>query len=171
MSESGRYASLISLESGMDYKITSLELTSFKHLFGLDDQTLAEKGVQRMTVTDKPGYPCRVTLADAEIGESVLLLNYEHLSVDSPYRSAHALFVRENATKSASFENEIPKYLQDRQVSVRSFDKSGMMVDADTCAGKELESLIERLLADESADYLHVHNAARGCYLARVNRL
>lgn len=155
----------------MDYKITSLELTSFNHLFGLDNKTLAEKGVQRMTVTDKPGYPCRVTLEDAEIGESVLLLNYEHLSVDSPYRSAHALFVRENATESASFENEIPEYLQIRQLSVRSFDASGMMVNADTCAGGDLESVIERLFTDDSADYLHVHNAARGCYLARVNRL
>ena len=155
----------------MNYKITSLKLNTFHHLFGLDEQALAEKGVQRMTVTAKPGYPCRVTLQDAEIGESVLLLNYEHLPVDSPYRSAHALFVRENATQSACFENEVPEYLQNRQLSVRSFDTSGNMVDADTCAGEELESLIEQLLGDEAADYLHVHNAARGCYLAKVNRL
>ena len=155
----------------MDYKITSLPLSRFSHLFGLDEQTLADQHVQRMTVTDKPGYPCRVTLEDAEIGESVLLLNYEHLAVESPYRSAHALFVRENATASASFENEIPVYLQNRQLSVRSFDTSGNMLDADTCTGKQLESLIERLLDDELADYLHVHNAARGCYLARVSRL
>jgi len=155
----------------MDYKITSLELNRFNHLFGLDEQALAEKGVQRMTVTDKPGYPCRVTLQDAEIGESVLLLNYEHLPVDSPYRSAHALFVRENATQSVSFENEIPAYLRNRQLSVRSFDTSGNMVGADTCDGSELEAVIERLFADRSADYLHVHNAARGCYLARVDRL
>ena len=155
----------------MDYIITSLDLNDFRHLFGLDDKTLAEQNVQRMTVTDKPGYPCRVTLEDAEVGESVLLLNYEHLPVESPYRSAHALFVRENATQSASFDSEIPEYLRNRQLSVRSFDTYGMMVDADTCAGKELESLIERLLGDQSADYLHVHNAARGCYLARIDRL
>jgi hypothetical protein len=154
----------------MNYQITSLQLSDFNHLFGLDEQALAEKGVQRMTVTAKPGYPCRITLEDAEVGETVLLLNYEHLSVNSPYRSAHALFVRENATDSASFENEIPKYLGNRQLSVRSFDTSGMMVDADTCEGKDLESLVERLLGDELVDFLHVHNAARGCYLARVDR-
>ncbi len=154
----------------MDYKITSLELGDFDHLFGLDEQALAQNGVQRMTVTDRPGYPCRVTLEDAEIGESLLLLTFEHLPVVSPYRSGHALFVRENGTQSASFENEIPEYLRNRQLSVRSFDTSGMMVDAETCAGEKLESLIERLLGDESADYLHVHNAARGCYLACVKR-
>lgn len=155
----------------MDYKVASLDLNEFSHLFGLDEQTLAEQHVQRMTVTNKPGYPCRVTLQDAEVGESVLLLNYEHLPVESPYRSAHALFVRENATESASFDNEIPEYLQNRQLSVRSFDTSGNMIDADTCAGGELEPLIERLLDDKLAEYLHVHNAARGCYLARINRL
>jgi len=155
----------------MDYTITSLDLNDFRHLFGLDDKTLAEQNVQRMTVTGKPGYPCRVTLEDAEIGESVLLLNYEHLPVESPYRSAHALFVRENATASTSFENEVPEYLRTRQLSVRSFDTSGNMVAAHTCSGAELEPLIERLLDDELADYLHVHNAARGCYLARIDRL
>jgi len=154
----------------MDYIITSLDLNDFRHLFGLDEQALAEQHVQRMTVTNKPGYPCRVTLQDAEVGESVLLLNYEHLPVESPYRSAHALFVRENATASASFENEIPEYLQIRQLSVRSFDTSGNMVDAETCSGGKLERLIERLLDDELADYLHVHNAARGCYLACIRR-
>ena len=154
----------------MDYQITSLQLSDFNHLFGLDEQALSKLGVQRMTAAAKPGYPCRITLEDAEIGESVLLLNYEHLPVDSPYRSAHALFVRENATESASFQNEIPEYLKCRQLSVRSFDAAGMMVDADTCAGIDLASLIERLFADLSADYLHVHNAARGCYLARVDR-
>ncbi len=155
----------------MDYEITSLELSNFRHLFGLDEQALTASSVQRMTVTDKPGFPCRVTLEDAEIGESVLLMNYEHQSAPSPYRSAHALFVREEATKSASYENEVPELLKIRQLSVRSFDSFGMMVDADTCDGKDLELLIERLFADTSADYLHVHNAARGCYLARVNRI
>lgn len=154
----------------MDYQITSLELGDFTHLFGLDEHALSKLGVQRMTVTAKPGYPCRITLEDAEIGESVLLLNYEHLPVDSPYRSAHALFVRENATESARFQNEIPEYLKCRQLSVRSFDTEGMMVDADTCAGNDLESMIERLFAEDSADYVHVHNAARGCYLARIDR-
>ena len=154
----------------MDYQITSLELGDFTHLFGLDEHALSKLGVQRMTVTAKPGYPCRITLEDAEIGESVLLLNYEHLPVDSPYRSAHALFVRENAAESARFQNEIPEYLKCRQLSVRSFDTEGMMVDADTCAGNDLESMIERLFAEDSADYVHVHNAARGCYLARIDR-
>ena len=154
----------------MNYQITSLDVGDFNALFGLDDNLLAESNVVRMTVTDKPGFPCRVTLQDAEIGETILLLNYEHQPATSPYRSSHAIFVRENATTSVSFRNEIPEQLRTRQLAVRSFDSAGMMVDADTCNGSDLEAMIERLFADAAADYLHVHNAARGCYLARVNR-
>ncbi len=154
----------------MDYQISALELDTFSKLFGQDNEALLAVDIQRMTVTDKPGIPCRITLEDAEIGESVLLLNYEHQSAASPFRSSHALFVRETATASANYVNENPELLRIRQLSVRSFDAAGMMVDADICDGGNLEALIERLLSDASAEYLHVHNAARGCYLARVDR-
>lgn len=155
---------------GMNYEIQSLELEAFRHLCGLDEQSLARSGVQRATATESPGYPCRVTLEDAQMGESVLLLNYQHQPAATPYQSAHAIFVRENARASARFSDEIPDVLRIRKLSVRAFDASGMMVDADTCHGTDLEALIRRLFGNASADYLHVHNAARGCYLARVNR-
>ena len=154
----------------MDYQISSLNAGDFSHLFGLDDDALAMQNVQRMTVTEKPGFPCRATLQDAEIGESVLLLNYEHQAASSPYRSSHAIFVRESASGSACYDNKIPQQLLVRNLSVRSFDAAGMMVDADTCSGEELEAMIDRLFADAAADYMHVHTAARGCYLARVDR-
>ena len=125
----------------MNYQVSSIKPDEVRHLFGLEDAILQRQNVIRMTVTRKPGFPCRVTLQDAEIGESVLLLNYEHQPANSPYRSTHAIFVRENATESATFENEIPEQLRIRQLSVRSFDDAGMMVAA-----------------------------ARGCYLARVDR-
>jgi hypothetical protein len=154
----------------MDYQISSLDTGTFSHLFGLDDASLATQNVKRMTVTEKPGFPCRATLQDAEIGESILLLNYEHQPASSPYRSSHAIFVRENATEAAIYENKIPDQLLIRQLSVRSFDSAGMMVDAEVCEGQELETHIGRMFSDSSTAYLHVHTAARGCYLARVDR-
>jgi hypothetical protein len=154
----------------MDYQISSLDAATFGHLFGQDKLSLDKQNVRRMTVTEKPGFPCRVTLEDADVGDSVLLLNYEHQPASSPYRSSHAIFVNEGATGAASYDNEIPLQLQIRNLSVRSFDAAGMMVDADTCSGEDLEAMICRLFADATADYIHVHTAARGCYLARVDR-
>lgn len=154
----------------MSFVISGLEPAPFRHLFGLSDAALAEQRVVRMTADAKPGFPCRVTLADAEPGEAMLLLNHEHLPVATPYRSAHAIFVREGAEAAARFEGLVPEVLSRRLLSVRAFDAAGMMTDADVIAGAELAALIARFFGDPAVAYLHVHNAKRGCFAARVDR-
>lgn len=155
----------------MAYQISALSDKEFRHLNGLDDKSLAENGARRIKVDSKPGFPCRVTLEDADIGESVLLVNYEHLNVDSPYRSSHAIIVREGATSCSPVVNEIPKQLKIRLLSIRAFDVDGMLVDADVVDGKECEVVITRFFEDEKVEYLHIHNAKPGCFAARVDRL
>jgi hypothetical protein len=154
----------------MSFVISGIDPAPFAHLFGLSDVALAQARVVRMPVDAKPGFPCRVTLEDAEPGEAVLLVNYEHLAVATPYRSAHAIFVREGAEAVARFEGVVPQVLAQRLLSVRAFDAAGMMTDADVIEGGELEHLIARFFADPAVAYLHVHNAKRGCFAARVDR-
>ena len=81
----------------MSFRISALDVTQFNHLFGLGDEELAAQGVQRYTVTDKPGFPCRVSLKDAEPGGTVLLMNYTHLDAATPYRASHAIFIEEES--------------------------------------------------------------------------
>lgn len=152
----------------MAFQISGLDVGEFSHSFGKDKETLAQSGITRIIVDSKPGYPCRVSLQDADIGESVLLMNYEHQPASSPYRSSHAIFVRESADQANPGQNEVPDVLRHRLISVRAFDSAGMMVDADIVDGLELESMISRMIAIESVSYLHLHNAKRGCYAARV---
>ena len=154
----------------MSFQISALSIDRFSHLLGQDRETLAKKGVKRMVADNNPGYPCRVSLQDAEVGEKVLLMNYEHQPMPTPFRSSHAIFVRESASQAIPNKNEIPKMFRHRLLSVRAFDKSGMMIDADVIDGERLESLIERMLENKSADYLHIHNAKLGCYAALVER-
>ena len=153
------------------YRISGLPLGDFEPLFGLDDEALSARNAVRVTADSKPGFPCRVTLEDAEPGETLILLNYEHQPAATPYRSGHAIFVREAAQAEAVFENEVPPLLSSRLLSVRAFDAAGMMVDADCVEGADLERLIERLLGDPGTAYLHVHNARRGCFAARIDGL
>ncbi len=154
----------------MAYVIAGLDPAPFRHLFGRSDDELAAVGVIRMTADAKPGFPCRVTLEDAEPGEDLLLLNYEHLAVDTPYRSRHAIFVRDGAAEVARFADEVPEQLSRRLLSVRAFDSAGMMTDADVIEGTELDPLIRRMFDDPVVEYLHVHNAKRGCFAAEVRR-
>lgn len=154
----------------MSFQISALPAELFQHLFGLDDDMLRAKGVKRMIVDECPGFPCRLSLKDVPIGESVLLLNYEHQPAASPYRSGHAIFVGEGAVQAKLLPGEVPDQLQRRLLAIRAFDAEGMMIDADILDGADLERSAEKMLAIPSVSYLHVHNAKRGCYAARVDR-
>jgi len=153
----------------MDFRIKGLDPQPFAPLFALDDAALAERRALRKTSDSKPGFPCRITLRDAEPGETVLLLNYEHLPVDSPYRASHAIYVS-GAQQPCDVVNEIPQALHDRLLAIRAFDAGGLMVDADIAEGREARPLIERLLGIGNVAYLHAHYARRGCYAARIER-
>ncbi|MCW4461695.1 DUF1203 domain-containing protein [Sphingomonas sp. BT-65] len=72
----------------MSYVITGLDPAPFRHLYGMTDAELAQADAVRMIADKKPGYPCRVTLEDAEPGAAVLLVNHEHLPVDTPIARA-----------------------------------------------------------------------------------
>jgi hypothetical protein len=154
----------------MDFQITGLPLAPFAPLFALSDAELGKHDVVRQVADKRPGFPCRVSLRDAEPGEKVLLLNYEHLPVTSPYRSRHAIFVRENAAEARLEVNEIPEVLRTRLLSLRGFDNAGMMRAADVVHGREIQPVIEQMLGDWKIDYIHVHNAKPGCFAARVDR-
>jgi hypothetical protein len=157
-------------ERSVDFQISGLGIDKFSDLFGQDQEALAKLGVVRVVADSKPGFPCRVSLRDAEIGENVLLLNYEHQRARSPYRSSHAIFVRESAEQAALAINEVPEMLRERLLSVRAFDDEGMMVAADVVDGNRLEHPIDAMFADSAVEYLHLHNAKTGCYVALVER-
>jgi len=153
-----------------DFRISPLPLEDFSPLFQLDDDELRARGMKRVIADSKPGFPCRVSLDDAEVGETLLLLPYEHHQIDGPYRSSGPIFVRERATPSVLAKNEVPPYVLERYLSVRAYDGAGMMVRAEVTPGKELADCVSQLFADERARYLHVHNARPGCYAFRIDR-
>ena len=136
----------------------------------MKDDDLTHHGAERHVVTAKPGFPDRIEVRDLEPGETALLLNFTHQPADTPYRSSHAIFVREGATQAAEFIDEVPDVIRVRQISLRAFDASGVMVDADLVDGREIKALIERFFADSNVAYLHAHYAKRGCYAARIDR-
>jgi len=154
----------------MGFRISGLGFERFAPLVALSDEQLLGHEARRMVADRHPGFPCRVSLVDARPGERVLLVNYEHLPVLSPYRSRYAIYVRENATAARLAVDEIPPVLEKRLLSLRAFSAAGMLPDADVSQGGELRGDIQRLLGRADVAYLHVHNARPGCYAARVDR-
>jgi hypothetical protein len=153
----------------MSFRILGLPPQPFADLFPLSDAELAQRHALRRIVDEKPGYPCRISLTDAEIGAEVILVNYEHQSAASPYRASHAIYVRAGEERFDAID-EVPPMLRRRLLSLRGFDVDGMMTGADVIEGRDLESAIAHLFADARADYLHAHIARPGCYAARIER-
>jgi hypothetical protein len=154
----------------MPFQIHALPAARFQPLFALPDHELVKLRAARKVADCKPGFPCRVSLADAEVGETVILLNFEHQPADSPYRSAHAIYVRQGAEQAFPEVGEVPAVLASRLISIRAFDHSHCMTAADVLDGSRLAAAIPQFLYDPSVAYLHLHNARPGCYAARVTR-
>jgi len=151
----------------MSFRITGLPADQFAHLFDLSDTELAARGAVRQIA--RHGAPCRISLTDATPGDEVILTNYEHHAVDSPYRMRFAVYVRKGEETYDAVDT-IPDQLRTRQLAARAFDQDGMMVGWEVIAGTELEGAIDRLLAYPRTAYMHVHYAAPGCYAARIDR-
>lgn len=151
----------------MSFRITGLPAENFTHLFALSDEDLAAQGAVR-TTADGP-CPCRVSLTDAAPGDPLILVNYEHHAVESPYRMRFAIYVREGE-ETFDAVDDVPGQLRRRTLAVRGFDERGMMTGWELIEGIWLEEAIERQFSDQRARYLHIHFAAPGCYAARVER-
>jgi hypothetical protein len=142
----------------------------FQALFELSDKELATLRAKRVVADSKPGFPCRVSLQDAEPGDEVILTNFMHLPSESPYRSTHAVYVRRAATIAASYSDSVPEMLRSRLLSVRAFDANDMLVGADVIEGDRVEEVIARFFEDPALQFLHVHFAKPGCYACRIDR-
>lgn len=154
----------------MSFRIHALPYAPFAPLFKLSDAELAETGARRMVADDRPGFPCRVSLMDAEPGETVMLLHFEHQPARSPYRASHAIFVRENAEQAFPEIGAIPDVLVSRLISIRASDAKHDMLSADVVDGADLSDAITGMLRDQQVTYLHLHNAKPGCFAASVTR-
>jgi len=137
-------------------------------LFALNDDELAERGIVRMTVNG-PGFPCRISLEDRPLGEQVLLLNHVSHDVANPYRAAHAIFVGE-AEQAAEFVDQAPPVFETRVLSLRGFDRQGMMADAALAQPGEADAVIRKLFDNPEVETIHAHNAIRGCFSAKIER-
>jgi hypothetical protein len=155
----------------MNFQINALNHQPFQYLFNLNDTELKDIGGIRMIVNENPGFPCRVSLEDATIGEEVLLIPFEHHKTNSPYQAKGPIFIRKGIEQRVLQQNEIPKMLEHRLLSFRGYDKNGIMKSAITGEGKETKNIIKKIFNDNNIAYIHIHNSSPGCFNCEVNRI
>ena len=153
------------------FRLVGLSAENFEPFFAMSEAELSALGARRAVADAAVGFPCRVSLVDAAVGDELLLLPFEHLSTRSPYRASGPVFVRRGVPRAVLAPGEIPPYVTRRVMSVRAYDADDVMVEADVCQGSDVRGVLERLLADDAVAFIHLHNAKRGCFSCRVERV
>lgn len=153
----------------MTYIVRGIDPEPFEPLFGLSDEELIARNARRVTATSKPGFPCRISLDDAERGEDVILVHHVSHDVETPYRSAYAIYVREGV-RPAAFVDELPPVFENRPLAFRGFDAEGMLRGALLAMPGEADAKIRELFDRPEIETIHAHNAAYGCFAAKIER-
>ncbi|MBO0748956.1 MAG: DUF1203 domain-containing protein [Porphyrobacter sp.] len=154
----------------MTYTIKGLPRARFAPLFELSDAELAAHNARRVIADADRGFPCRVSLEDATAGEALLLLNFVSNDGHTPYRTAHAIYVREGARDADVLIGETPPVFAGRPLSLRGFSAAGDLVAARLAGPDEHDRVIREMLDDPRVDHIDAHNAAHGCFSARIDR-
>lgn len=152
------------------FQLVGLEHTQFDALFEKSEGELRSQGIVRRVATAQPGYPCRISLEDAAIGEEVLLLPHWHHRVDSPYRALGPIYIRRDVTQAVLSPGVVPAYVASRLMSLRAYDRDHMMVAADVCAGTGVSDHLIDMFGDPVVSYIHLHNAKQGCFSCAAAR-
>jgi len=153
----------------MTYRIAGLSPESFAPLFALSDAELAARNAERVTAAADRGFPCRISLEDARTGDELILLNHTSHDVETPFRTSYAIFVR-NGMKAAEYVDRAPELFASRTLGLRGFNAAGMLCDARLAPPGAADAEIRTLLDNPEVAYIDAHNAAAGCFLARVER-
>lgn len=157
----------------MSYQIQPLPAQHFAPLFKLTQAELQQQGIVRWVVDKATGFPCRLSLSDAQPGDIVLLLNYQHLPKPGPYQSSYAIYISQRGLMAPFWPEQgtVPAMIARKMLSLRAFDAQQMLLDARVCPGTAADTQIRELFAQTDCDTVHIHAAAWGCYLAMARRL
>lgn len=154
----------------MTYMLSGLPRASFAPYFAMSDAELAQAGALRVVAQADRGFPCRIGLRDAMLGERLILLHHISHDVPGPFRTAYAIYVSEEGEQAAPSFDALPGCLDSRPLSLRGFAGDGMLVTAVLTQPSEGDMAIRLLFADTRIAYIMAHFAAYGCFAATIER-
>ena len=154
----------------MTYRVRGLDPQQFKPLFAMGVDGLRSARATRLTAGVEGKFPCRVSLRDAEPGDELALVHFTNHDVETPYRNAYAIYVREAATEAAEYIDELPPVLRARPIALRGYDAAGNLAQAAIALNDDVDQSVRALLDDPTIAYIDAHNAMHGCFAARIER-
>jgi len=151
------------------FQIESLPAELFDEFLAMNDEELQEHDARWVTANERPGFPCRVSLEDAKIGERVLLMPYKFHDAESPYQASGPIYVRENVVSAKLAADEGPAILGTRRLALRAYDETGMLIDAALTTGPEATEDLRLMMLSLQPSYVQIHNAVTGCFFCSAS--
>jgi hypothetical protein len=146
------------------FQLIGLSPQQFEPLFALSDADLRAMNVRRVHADADFGFPCRISLEDAQPGDELLLLAFQHQAAASPYQASGPIYVRRGALQRRLQPGKVPPYVSQRQISLRAYNGEDLIIAAEVVEGPEVSTHLRAMFADPSVKYVHLHNAKRGCF-------
>lgn len=146
------------------FRLIGLEPKQFGQLFDLSDSELKARNIRRVIADADFGFPCRVCLEDAQSGDELLLLPFQHQPAAGPYQASGPIYVRKGSQLKRLLPDEVPPYVSRRQISLRAYDADHSIIAAEVVEGVEVAKHLTALFENSRIRYVHLHNAKRGCF-------
>ncbi len=118
------------------------------------------------------GYgPCRLCLAFFRKGEERrLLFTYDAFEGTEALPLPGPVFIHEAACARYPEDGGFPRHLEEHRLTLAAYARGRHLRAEEQVEGGEVEPAIRRLLERTDVDYIHVRDAAAGCYDLRIER-
>ena len=107
-------------------------------------------------------------MRDAEIGESLILVNHITINGQTPYAASHAIFILEGAEKTLLCFKRNSEGNASQAFVFTGFDHDNIIVDATLAEGDSIKFDIQKLFQLPQVEKIHAHYALRGCFAAEI---
>lgn len=117
------------------------------------------------------GYgPCRSCLGTFRTGqEERLLFTYNPFAGLDDYPSPGPVFIHRETCPTYQGPG-FPPELRDLPLTFEGYGRERWIVARERVIGGQVEAALQRLLANDSVEYVHVRNTEAGCFIALVER-
>ena len=117
-------------------------------------------------------YPCRHCLLEASARSGMLLFSYQTPKPRSVYGQPTAIFMCARACNRFEASDTIPDIVRNRMVSLRTFDRNGMMIyhANEIVDGGDYDAAVRRIFSRDGVAFINAHTAKAGCMLCHIER-
>jgi hypothetical protein len=152
------------------YRVLPFPPEVASHARATRSDSFGHAGLRPIRVDESPGYPCRVCLREAAVGDEVFLIAHRASPVEHPHSVVGPVYVHAHACVPWAAAGSLPPIVSTRSMALRAYDAAGDLVACDLAEGPQLDAAIARLFEDSRAAAVHLHFARAGCFACRLER-